>query len=223
MARRTFSGLGLCLAALTLTACESLPVPSLKPALVEHPSYKIGAAYKIKGVTYHPAENWSYDETGTASWYGEEFDGKYTANGEVFDLNEITAAHRTLPLPSIVQVTDLRSGRSLRVRVNDRGPYDGGRILDLSRRAAQLLGFETQGTTKIRVQLLFAESLAAAKLAGRKGPDPKNPATLAKPAPPEPSAPAVPPAPTEPVEPTDKIVREALPPPDVTFASIQQP
>ncbi|MGH7033102.1 MAG: septal ring lytic transglycosylase RlpA family protein [Stellaceae bacterium] len=137
-----------------------------------HGGYKVGDPYQINGVWYYPAEDWTYDETGIASWYGEDFHGKYTANGEVYDLNALTAAHRTLPMPSVVQVTNLENGRSIEVRVNDRGPFARGRIIDLSRRAAQLLGFEGQGTAKVRVKLLVPESIQAASLAGRNGPPP---------------------------------------------------
>lgn len=123
-----------------------------------HGVYKIGDPYQIAGVWYYPAENYNYDETGVASWYGPDFHGKYTANGEVFDQNDVTAAHRTLPLPSLVRVTNLENGRTLEVRVNDRGPFAHGRIIDLSRRAAQLLGIEQAGTAKVRVQVLGEES-----------------------------------------------------------------
>ncbi|MBF0307540.1 MAG: septal ring lytic transglycosylase RlpA family protein, partial [Alphaproteobacteria bacterium] len=122
--------------------------------------YKVGKPYQIEGVWYYPAEDWSYDETGIASWYGPTFHGKQTANGETFDQNEVTAAHRTLPLPVLVRVTNLENGRSLVVRVNDRGPYAHGRIIDLSRRSAQLLGFEGQGMAKVRVQIMADESRA---------------------------------------------------------------
>lgn len=137
-----------------------------------HGAYKVGDPYQINGVWYYPAEDWTYDETGIASWYGEDFHGKYTANGEVYNLNALTAAHRTLPMPSVVQVTNLENGRSIEVRVNDRGPFARGRIIDVSRRAAQLLGFEAQGTAKVRVKLLVPESIQVASLAGRNGPPP---------------------------------------------------
>src|SRR5260221_266444 len=104
--------------------------------------YKVGKPYQIDGAWYYPAEDWSYDETGIASWYGEAFHGKDTANGETFDLNAMSAAHRTLPLPTIVQVTNLDNGRSIQIRINDRGPYARGRIIDMSRRSAQLLGLQ---------------------------------------------------------------------------------
>ena len=131
------------------------------------PSYKVGAAYQINGVWYHPRVDYDYDETGLASWYGEAFDGQATANGEIYNLNELSAAHKTLPLPSIVEVTNQRNGRSLRLRVNDRGPYVEGRIIDVSRRASQLLGFETAGTTPVRVRILKDESIQVAQAAMR--------------------------------------------------------
>lgn len=126
-------------------------------------TYRVGVPYQIKGVWYYPAVDYNYDRTGVASWYGEEFEGRLTANGEIFDLNALTAAHTTLPMPSIVQVTNLENGRSLQLRVNDRGPFVDGRLIDVSRRAAQLLGFEGQGTTRVRVTILKEESIAAAE------------------------------------------------------------
>ena len=116
--------------------------------------YKVGNPYVIDGVTYHPREEPNYDETGIASWYGDQFHAKLTANGETYDMNSVTAAHKTLPLPSYVQVTNLDNGRSLVVRVNDRGPYVNGRIIDLSRRSAQLLGMDRAGVAKVRVKVI---------------------------------------------------------------------
>lgn len=124
--------------------------------------YKVGNPYEIKGVWYHPKEDFDYDETGISSWYGSQFHGRKTANGEIFDMNEVSAAHRTLQMPSWVRVTNLENGRSLNVRINDRGPYAHGRIIDLSRRASQLLGFQEQGTARVRVKILKNESLLAA-------------------------------------------------------------
>jgi len=123
--------------------------------------YKVGNPYQINGVWYYPSEDWNYDETGIASWYGPGFHEKTTANGETFDQNDLTAAHRTLPMPSIVEVTNLENGRSLQLRVNDRGPYAYGRILDVSRRGSQLLGFNQQGTARVRVRLLATETQQA--------------------------------------------------------------
>jgi len=131
--------------------------------------YKIGNPYRIDGAWYYPAVNWSYDKTGIASWYGADFDGKYTANGERFDMNALTGANPTLPMPSIVEVTNLDNGRSIQLRINDRGPYARNRVLDVSRRAAQLLGFETAGTAHVRVRLLQQPTLQAQLLAQRNG------------------------------------------------------
>lgn len=113
---------------------------------------KVGRPYEVNGVWYHPKRDPHYDETGIASWYGPNFHGRQTANGEIFDMNELTAAHPTLPLPSRVRVTNLENGRSLVLRVNDRGPFARGRIIDVSRRAAQLLGFRDNGVARVRVQ-----------------------------------------------------------------------
>lgn len=132
-------------------------------------SYKIGNPYKIMGKWYYPKEDYDYSEIGVASWYGKDFHAKKTANGERYDMHSLTAAHRTLPLPSIVKVTNLENGRSLVLRVNDRGPYAKNRIIDVSKRASQLLGFQTQGTTKVRVEIMEKESKALkAALTGEK-------------------------------------------------------
>ena len=120
--------------------------------------YKIGKPYQIHGLWYYPEENYEYDESGIASWYGKKFHARKTANGEIYDMNALTAAHRTLPMPSFVRVTNLDNGRSLVLRVNDRGPFARGRILDASRRSAQLLGFYNQGTARVRVQILPEKS-----------------------------------------------------------------
>ena len=120
--------------------------------------YKVGTPYKIKNVWYYPKVDYSYDETGIGSWYGPNFHQKLTANGEIFDQNALSAAHRTLPMPSVVRVTNLENGRALVVRINDRGPFAHGRIIDLSRRSAQLLGFKRQGTAKMRVEILPEET-----------------------------------------------------------------
>jgi rare lipoprotein A len=114
--------------------------------------YRVGKPYQIAGVWYVPAEQPDYDAVGTASWYGDAFHGRSTANGEVFDMTLASAAHATLPLPSIVEVTNLDNDRSIQVRVNDRGPFKPGRIIDLSREAADQLGFRSQGTAKVRVR-----------------------------------------------------------------------
>ena len=129
--------------------------------------YKVGKPYQIAGVWYHPKADYNYQETGIASWYGPGFHGKTTANGETYDQNDLTAAHRTLPMPSIVRVTNLENGKSIKLRVNDRGPFARGRIIDVSARAAELLGFKQQGTAKVRVSIVAGESR---RLAGAAGP-----------------------------------------------------
>lgn len=131
--------------------------------------FKIGKPYRVDGTTYRPSESYSLDETGIASWYGPGFHAKRTANGERFDENELTAAHRTLQLPALVRVTNLENGKSVVVRVNDRGPFSRGRIIDMSKRAADLLGFRHKGTARVRVQVLAEESrqMAEAAKAGR--------------------------------------------------------
>lgn len=121
-------------------------------------TYKIGNPYKILGRWYYPKEDYSYSEIGIASWYGPDFHSKKTANGEKYNMHSLTAAHRTLPLPSIVRVTNLENGRSLVVRVNDRGPYARNRIIDVSKKVAQLLGFMEKGTAKVKVEILEKES-----------------------------------------------------------------
>ncbi|MEC7647640.1 MAG: septal ring lytic transglycosylase RlpA family protein [Pseudomonadota bacterium] len=139
--------------------------------------YKVGKPYSINGVWYYPEVDYEYTETGIASWYGPNFHGKKTANGEIFDMNRVSAAHRTLPMPSIVRVTNLNSGRALVIRVNDRGPFAHGRIIDLSRRAAQLLGFERAGTAPVRVEILAEESrqIALHAITRSRGSEPKRP------------------------------------------------
>jgi len=121
--------------------------------------YRIGNPYQVAGRWYYPREQPDYDETGIASWYGPSFYGNLTADGELFTSQDLTAAHRTLPLPVNVRVTNLENGQSLVVRVNDRGPFAEGRIIDVSERAAKLLGFFEKGTARVRVQYLARADL----------------------------------------------------------------
>lgn len=117
--------------------------------------YKTGKPYRVAGHTYYPlASARGYDRTGIASWYGPKFHGQKTANGEYFDMHALSAAHRTLPLPSLVRVTNLDNGRQVVVRVNDRGPFVRGRLIDMSYAAAKALGYVKQGTAHVRVQAL---------------------------------------------------------------------
>ena len=134
----------------------------------QKPVYKIGDRYEIGGVSYLPKKNLNYNETGIASWYGPNFHGKLTANGEIFNQYEMTAAHKTLPMPSVVQVINLDNGLSTVVRINDRGPFVNDRIIDLSYAAAKKLKLDQKGTVEVRVVLLKSESIYLEKLA-KKG------------------------------------------------------
>ena len=134
-------------------------------AITANPVYKIGNPYQVGGVWYYPERDLAYDETGIGSWYGDEFAGRLTANGEIFDPDMVTAAHKTLPMPSVVRVTNLDNGKSLVVRINDRGPFVAGRIIDLSREAARLIGYRDQGIARVRVQVLAEQTLRLEKLA----------------------------------------------------------
>ncbi|MGI9425822.1 MAG: septal ring lytic transglycosylase RlpA family protein [Hyphomicrobiaceae bacterium] len=116
------------------------------------PRYKLGRPYVVAGRTYVPRHDENYDRVGTAAYYADKFHGRQTANGEVHDASRLTGAHKTLPLPSYVRVTNLRNRRSLIVRINDRGPFVPGRIVDVSRRAAKELGFLGNGVARVRVQ-----------------------------------------------------------------------
>lgn len=112
----------------------------------------VGKPYQVAGRWYTPRVDTGYDKTGRASWYGSNFHGRLTANGEVFDQNALTAAHPTLPLPSYVRVTNLENRRSIIVRINDRGPFVADRLIDLSKRSAEMLGFAGKGVASVRVQ-----------------------------------------------------------------------
>ncbi len=120
--------------------------------------YKIGNSYTINGTAYHPKNYSSYEEIGIASWYGMEEHGTLTANGEIFNRHAITAAHKTLPLPCFVHVTNLKNGKKLVVRVNDRGPFYPGRIIDVSEEVARILEFHKEGLTRVKVEYLKKQS-----------------------------------------------------------------
>lgn len=119
--------------------------------------YKVGNPYKINGKWYYPRVQPDYQEVGMSSWYGPTFHGKRTANGETFDRYAMTAAHRTLPMPSLVRVTNLENDRAVTLRVNDRGPFVGDRIIDVSEAAATALGFRTGGLARVRVEVITLE------------------------------------------------------------------
>lgn len=157
---------------------------------------KVGKPYQIAGKWYYPQDDRDYEEKGVASWYGPGFHAKSTANGEPYDQDGMTAAHKTLPMPSYVEVTNLENGRQVVLRVNDRGPFVGNRIIDLSRRAAQLLGVDRAGTAKVRVKRVHPTERQIARLGlGRSAKAPKGlqpvqvavaPPAVQRPAPPPP-------------------------------------
>ncbi|MGO1117584.1 septal ring lytic transglycosylase RlpA family protein [Rhodovibrionaceae bacterium A322] len=184
----------LILVLLTLAGCSEVELASHTVKQMQGQEtigrYKVGTPYQIKGIWYYPKVDYSYDETGIASWYGPNFHGKQTANGEIYDQNALTAAHRTLPMPSLVKVTNLENGRSLELRISDRGPYHGGRIIDVSKRGAELLGFKNKGTAKVRVQVLEGPSRQLAMMA--KGGTQMAALRNVNTAPPAPAPPAVP-------------------------------
>jgi rare lipoprotein A len=163
------------IAGLALAACGGKPPPPTTAAAPPRPvdvsddtsavardaarlgnwPVKIGKPYQVAGITYYPADDRDYREEGVASWYGPGFHAGSTANGERYDQDDITAAHRTLPMPSWVEVENLDNGRKLTVRINDRGPFARGRIIDLSRKAAQLLGVDRAGTARVRLRRVY--------------------------------------------------------------------
>ena len=138
-----------------LAACgtsQHMPSDNKLPRGHQGGIQKVGKPYKVGGEWYYPESDPYYDRVGHASWYGKQFHGRKTANGETYNMNALTAAHKTLPMPTYVKVTNLSNGRSIVLRVNDRGPFVAGRLIDVSRRAAQLLGFQQKGVTQVRVQ-----------------------------------------------------------------------
>jgi peptidoglycan lytic transglycosylase len=164
--KRILVALPLTIIGLTLAGCGSIlesPAPvTSNPPLVEYGDpvprgggiYKVGNPYQIAGNWFYPREDENYDETGIASWYGRDFHGRRTANGEIYDMDALTAAHPTLPLPIYARVINLQNNREIVVRINDRGPYASDRIIDLSKMSAEALGFSEQGTTRVRVTYL---------------------------------------------------------------------
>lgn len=141
--------------------------PSPRVNSSARPHYKVGRPYVIGGNTHVPKERFDLAETGRASWYGPGFHGRQTANGEQYDKRAFTAAHRTLQLPAIIRVTNIGNGRSVVLRVNDRGPYHDGRILDVSEAGAEALDFKHLGTALVRVEVLDRPSRRVAGMAGR--------------------------------------------------------
>ena len=148
---RAFAAVAL---AMSLAACATAPTPSHLAGSSGSRPRAYNRPYQVRGRWYVPADQPRYDRVGVASWYSYESRSRTTADGEVFDARLATAAHTTLPIPSWLEVTDLDNGRSARIRLNDRGPFAAGRIIDLSRGAAAELGFVGRGTARVRVRYL---------------------------------------------------------------------
>ena len=159
----------LALAGVSLAACAT----PQGPTSISHVTPRTGGGhggvatvpgtmrpYQVNGVWYTPRDQPDYEAVGVASWYGAQFHNRRTADGELFDMDAPSAAHKTLPLPCIVEVTNLENGRKLQVRVNDRGPFVDGRVIDLSREAAKQLGFYAKGTARVRVRYVGPAGLA---------------------------------------------------------------
>ncbi|HEY8962840.1 MAG TPA: septal ring lytic transglycosylase RlpA family protein [Alphaproteobacteria bacterium] len=151
-----------------ITGCSSTSEYSPMASADSIGRHKVGKSYTVNGKTFYPTEIYSGTQTGLASWYGPGFDGRMTANGERFDQNALTAAHPTLQMPSMVRVTNLNNNRSVVVRVNDRGPFHSDRIIDLSKGAAEALGFRNMGTAQVRLDVMGPESMALTEAAKRK-------------------------------------------------------
>lgn len=213
----------------SLSACGHKPSGS---SVAQRGQYKIGNPYSIDGITYTPREEFNHTETGVASWYGPGFHAKSTANGETYDQNERTAAHRTLQMPSVVRVTNLENGLSTTVRINDRGPFARSRVIDLSNSAAHALDMTRAGTARVRIDQLPAESQAVKEVAlGGGGPAEQNqalarlgsgaPATVAVAQAPVYQAPAPAYQPPAPVAPLVNTYTQSTPP--VTVAAVATP
>jgi rare lipoprotein A len=212
------------LAVMLAGACASKHTPGSSSSVASRGMYKVGQPYSINGITYVPTEEFQHVETGVASWYGPGFHGKYTANGEVYDQHDRTAAHRTLQMPSVLRVTNLENGQSTVVRVNDRGPFARSRIIDVSQVAAEELGMTRNGTARVRIDQLEAESLAVKQIAiSGGGPDEQRAAiengrrgAPAATAIAQAQAPSPPPAPPPPVPPPPPEAPPPVPTPAVT-------
>ncbi|WP_439533383.1 septal ring lytic transglycosylase RlpA family protein [Polymorphobacter sp.] len=182
------------------------PVSSAPPGT----AVKIGKPYQVFGKWYYPSDDRGYDARGVASWYGPGFHALSTANGEVYNQDDVTAAHKTLPMPSWVEVENLDNGRTLTVRINDRGPFVDGRIIDLSRRSAQLLGVDRVGLAQVRVRRVFPQESASVR--PETVPLPVAPALLPPP----------PPAPPPPV-PIQTVPVQTAPMPDPEVRTVELP
>jgi rare lipoprotein A len=190
-----------------------------QPMLAQHQAWdgsvKIGRPYEVGGVRYVPSDDRSYEAVGTASWYGDKFHGRPTSSGETYDMGGLTAAHRTLPMPSFIKVTNLANGKSVVLRVNDRGPFHSSRIIDVSRRAAEQLEFIHKGMARVKVDRVFPDDtieqrriLAALPTPGRNADDRRTVAGDM--------------SDKMPAMPADEIMSLPLPPPSIEVLALAQ-
>ena len=165
ISNQVFSFVIMALAILILSGCSSSQYYSGTPVVKKHAKRGYNKSYKIKGKKYYPKQEYEYSQVGKASYYGgrDVFHGRKTSTGERFNKNGLTAAHKTLPLPSVVRVTNLKNGRTIKLRINDRGPFVSGRIIDVSEKSAKLLGFHHDGIAKVKVECLVGESMLLAR------------------------------------------------------------
>ncbi len=184
---RFMSRLLLVCSPLALAACQTATPPAVVANVPQTATpadvggiYKVGTPYQVEGIWYYPAEDYGYAQEGVASWYGTDFHGKRTANGDRYNMNDLTAAHPTLPMPSVVTVTNLENGKQLKVTVNDRGPFHSSRIIDVSKHAAELLGFYQKGTARVRVEIDPTASMQVKNIALAKNP-PEMPKVVSSP------------------------------------------
>jgi rare lipoprotein A len=231
--RQTRNLVLIAVAGASLAACASVgpkyatTLPAGRQPTGAGGAYKVGAPYQVGGIWYVPKEQPDYDQTGVASWYGDEFQFKPTANGEIFDKDVPSAAHTTLPMPCLVEVTNLDNGRKLVVRVNDRGPFVGGRIIDLSHEAARELGYDRAGLAHVRVRYvgpapLYGEESRRYAQNTLKAPAPR--ASAAPPPPPKPRPSQIAPAPKPADDPEIILTAERTPkPPQMIVESSLRP
>jgi len=208
---------GAVVSILMLAACGATPKPGGGSA-DGRSSYKVGGTYVIAGKVYTPDENYRYTESGMASWYGPGFHGKRTANGEAYDQQAMTAAHRTLPMPSVVRVTNLDNGNTVVLRVNDRGPFAHNRIIDVSRAAAERLDMVRSGVASVRVEILADESRRVKEIAQNGGSVADQMAAMrgGSSPPPRTMVAAAPPPPPPPPQTVVRAASPPAPPPSIT-------
>jgi rare lipoprotein A len=200
---------------LILSAALLLSHPALAQRKAWDGAVKIGRPYEVDGVRYVPADDRKYAANGVASWYGDKFHGRPTSSGELYDMGDLTAAHRTLPMPCFIKVTNIDNGKSVVLRVNDRGPYHSNRLIDVSRRAAQELGFINKGMARVKVERVFPSETVEQRRILAALPTPGTNNDVSK------KSDRVPPE-KMPALPVDEIFTSPLPPPSSEVLALAQ-